>query len=276
MPQRCPLSSSFPKNLLKLQHQTGGQLHGERDSRLGSNSRSVWRYVLTKWVVLVLYVATEIAKNHPKMKTRQRSKFFLFDQSCFHAMSVIFSVHRLPFNFYFSDNFDLGTQLYRNAHNVSMSLVSLLWSRSDQSSKRNWKRQSFWKELCAGFSIFRGPHKNETTYIWTFWVIKKWSLSSQFGRIFIITSVLAHIIARISTMQKKNRCLADPNYFEGELPSLPGNIEPLRRQVQRFPYGCLQWRYRLWRRFDFCEEVQPSGKVFGRLSPTYMFRGLSL
>jgi hypothetical protein len=43
----------------------------------------------------------------------------------------------------------------------------LFWKRDNQSSKQNWKRQPFWKKLCPGFSIFRSPHKYETTDMWT-------------------------------------------------------------------------------------------------------------
>jgi hypothetical protein len=55
-------------------------------------------------------------------------------------------------------------------HRVHMSVVSLLWKRHNQSSKRDWKRQPFWKKLSAGFFIFRGPHKSETSDIRTSWV----------------------------------------------------------------------------------------------------------
>jgi hypothetical protein len=40
----------------------------------------------------------------------------------------------------------------------------------------------------------------------------------------VITSFLVHRNAQISNMAKKNRCLADPNYFESELPFLSDDI----------------------------------------------------
>jgi hypothetical protein len=99
-----------------------GQFNGEREFRIWSNSRWVWRHILTKWVVLVFDVATEITKNHSKMKRDRRVNSAILTNYVFTRFQSCFKYIAFPLSYIFSANFHLHTRLqFRGTSECNLS-----------------------------------------------------------------------------------------------------------------------------------------------------------